>query len=156
MADDSTSGGSNANNGQSETTSEAFNRQNTLEAEIAALSPQAQERARFVQELGKDQLEAEKKAQQRSHAHRVMKVQIGLLENYVRDRSARPEEIRADPEPDLQVIRDQAERMVQQREAFYREQTQRVTEQNLRQIIAMDRRGQFQSEPEQEHDQEHD
>lgn len=156
MANDSTSDRSNANNGQSETTSEAFNRQNDLEAEIASLSPKAREKARFVQELGKDQLEAEKKAQQRSHSHRVMKAQIGLLENYIRDRSERPEEIRADPAPDLQVIRDQAERMVQQREAFYREQTQRVTEQNLRQIIAMDRRGQFQSGPEQEHDREHE
>lgn len=143
MSDNIKQDGHDANSGGDGTMSSEFNRKNELAAQVAKLSPKALEQAKFVEQLGAERLDTERKSQQRAHSHRVLKEENKLLKNYILDRSERPEEVRVDPTPDLQIISDQAERMVSQREAFYLKEVERGTEANLRQIIAKDRQGGF-------------
>jgi len=154
MSDDIKDDGHDANSSGDGTMSAEFNRQNELAAQVAKLSPKALEQAKFVEQLGAERLETERKSQQRAHGHRVLKEENKLLKNYILDRSERPEGVRVDPTPDLQIISDQAERMVSQREAFYLKEVERGTQANLRQIIAKDRQGGFDGHS--DHDTEHE
>lgn len=156
MADDTRPDGHDANSEANGTVSAEFNRKQDLADQIARLSPKALEQAKFVEKLGQDRLDNERKAQQRFHAHRVMKEENKLLKNYILDRSERPEEIRIDPTPDLQVIAEQAERNVGQREAFYMREIERGTEANLRQIVAQDRQGGFDGHDGHDQEPEHE
>ena len=141
MSKDTTLGGGNSNLPADASMSEAFNRQNELAEQVAKLSPGAQEKVRVIRELSVERLEAEKRNQQRSHAYRVLKQKVELLENYIRDPSPRPDEIRADPSPDLKIMDEQAERMVADKEAFYRRHIEREAEANIRQVIVSERKG---------------
>lgn len=156
MSNNTRQDGHNANSVADSSVSAEFNRKNELAQQVAQLSPKALEQAKFVEQLGADRLETERKSQQRAHGHRVLKEENKLLKNYIRDRSERPEEVRIDPAPDLDIIGQQAERMVSQREAFYLKEVERGTEANLRQIVAKDRQGGFEGPAEHDREAEHD
>ncbi|RDJ21082.1 hypothetical protein DWF00_07635 [Bosea caraganae] len=141
MSKDTMSGGGNSNSPADAPMSEAFNRQNELAAQVANMSPAAQEKVRMIRELSAQRLEAEKRKQHNSHEYRVLKQKVELLTNYIRDPAPRPAEIRADPSPDLKIIDDQAERMVADKETFYRRHIEREAEANIRQVVVSERKG---------------
>jgi len=157
MSDDTRSGDSNANSGKGARISETFNeRRDALAEQVAQLSPEAQEKCRMIRDLSDQRLETEKRNQQRSHQFRVYKQQVTLLENYIKDQSERPPEIRADPTPDLDIILRQAERMVKEREEFYVRHIEREADANIRQIVVGERQGQGFRRNEPQHDHEQD
>ncbi|MCK0197420.1 hypothetical protein MWN34_10895 [Ancylobacter sp. 6x-1] len=153
MSEDTKSGGGSANSGGRGPMREAFNRDNDLDSQIAALPPETRRKVEVLQELKGERLEAEHRAQQRSHGFRLMRTKVELLENYIRDQSERPPEVRADPTQDLVIINEQAERMVAEREAFYLRNIEREAEANIRQIIASARSGEDRSR-QPDHDRE--
>ncbi|MBS7537744.1 hypothetical protein [Ancylobacter lacus] len=153
MSEDTKSGGGSANSGGRAAMSEAFNRENDLAQQIATLSPEGKRKVEMVRELSSERLDAEKRAQQRSNGFRLMRTKVELLENYIRDQSDRPPEVRANPTQDLVIINEQAERMVAEREAFYLRTIEREAEANIRQIIASERQGQDRSR-QPDHDRE--
>lgn len=144
MSDDSMSGSGNANSAGANAgkTSQAFNRDQDLAQQVAGLSPAGKEKVKLVQELGEQRLEQERRQQQRSHAFRVMREKVELLRNYIHDQALRPAGARQDPTQDLVIIDEQAERMVQEREAFYLRTIDREVDSNIRQIVSGERRGQ--------------
>jgi hypothetical protein len=154
MSEDTKSGRPGASLDATRPVSPAFNRENDLEQQISALSPKAQEKCRMLQQLGTDRLDTEKRNQQRSHDYRVMKVKIDLLTGYIRNQGARPGSVKQDPTPDLEVIDQEAERIVRDREGFYQSVIHRETEANLRQIIAQERQGRSAGHGEPDHDRE--
>lgn len=152
MSEDTKDNAANANNGLTA----AFNRDERLAHDIANLSPAGIETCKNIEAVAAQRMETEKRNQQRSHAHRILKTKVELLENYVRDQSERPAEIKADPSADLKVIDEQAERMVREKEAFYLRTIERETEANLRQVVAMERGGHDFSQSEMDREQDMD
>lgn len=156
MANDTTSKEPGAKLDQTQPISGEFNKQNTLADLITSASPRAQEKAKMLLELRDERLENEKRTQQRHHSYRLYRTRVELLENYIMDPSPRPDGVRADPAQDVRIIREQAERMVSEREEFYQRHIEREAEANIRQVIANDRQGREvdRTSQDQEHEQE--
>lgn len=127
--------------------SAGFNQSNELEDQIAAASPEAQQKIRVLQEVRDDRLQEEHKKQQRAHQFRVQRCQVGLLEKYVEDQALRPDEIKKNPAQDLNIIREQSERMVGEREKYYLDNIGKETDRSIQQVLEKDRNGQSLNEP---------
>lgn len=141
MSKDTISGNGNSNSPADTSMSEAFNRQNELAEQVANLSPAGQEKVRMIRELGGERLEAEIRRQQNSHEYRYMKEKVALLEAYIRNPAPRPDAIKADPTPDLDIINEQAKRIVTEREKYYRTRIERDADANIRQVVVSERKG---------------
>ena len=136
MTDDTKSASGNANS-----PNKAFNSGQKLAHDIANLSPDGQKLCKEISKVSAERMQAEKDSQKRSHNYRVMKSKVELMEKYILDQSSRPAEIRANPEPDLKIIHEEAERMVREKEEFYLLNIEREADANLRQVVAMERGG---------------
>ncbi|WP_439629966.1 hypothetical protein [Shinella sp.] len=150
MSQDSKDNAVNANNGLSDT----FNRKEKLAHEIAKLSPSGLQICKKIEAVAAERLENEKRQQQRFHSHRVLKEKVGLLENYIREQSEKPAEIKADPSADLKIIQEQSERIVADREQFYLRTIEREADANLWQVVSMERGGHNFSAEMGEHEQD--
>ena len=136
MTQDSKSGGSGSNSGRGRSMSADFNEGHDVAQQIAQLSPEARQKAQMVQELGDESLDTERKSQQRAHNFRVMKTKVDLYENYVMSPALRHPEGKAQ---DIEIINQEAERIVTAREEYHLDQITKGTEAKIRHLIAKDR-----------------
>ncbi|EFO32564.1 hypothetical protein TRICHSKD4_2366 [Roseibium sp. TrichSKD4] len=130
-----------------------FNQDAKLGADIAKASPEAQKTVNDLLKLEESRLQTETRNQERSHEFRVLKEKDRLMQDYF----SSPQPIPSDPQA-KQVVYDEisnsAERMVSEREQYYRDQITRQTDQNIREVVKMDQQGIVPSH-DQSHDQEH-
>lgn len=117
-----------------------FNLDAKLGADIAKSSPEAQQTISQLYKLEESRLVSEEKAQIRSREFRVLKEQSRLTEKFFSE----PSPIPNDPEAKklvFETIKDQAERTVAEREAYFKNQIKNQTDQNVREVIKMDQQG---------------
>lgn len=153
MTDDNKSDSGNANFGKDGKLTEAFSKERDIEAMISSLSPEGQKNARFLQELASQKREEELKSQKRHHAHRVLATKVEMLEKYIRSPHPRPESVKADPSPDLDIIDQEAERTVCDRERYFLDKIEQQATTDIRQLVVNERKGQ---QPDHEPDNEPD
>lgn len=117
-----------------------FNPEAKLGADIAKSSPEAQQTISQLYKLEESRLISEKKAQNRSREFRVLKEQSKLTGKFFSEPSPMPN----DPEAKklvFETIKDQAERTIAEREAYFKNQIKNQTDQNVREVIKMDQQG---------------
>jgi hypothetical protein len=135
--------------------SERFNQSNDLETQISTLSATGQRECRAIQTLSEERLESEIDSQKRSHGYRVMKEQVKRLEDYVRQPAPRPPGILHDPTNDLNIIREQSEKTVRDREAHFQDRIRKEAVANVKLVVARERKGQQPERDNHEHEQGH-
>jgi len=136
MTQDNKSGGGGTNSGRARSMSADLNEGQDIAQQITQLSPEAQQKARIVQELGDESLETERRSQQRAHSYRVMKTKVELYENYVMNPAPRHPDAKAQ---DIEIINQEAERIVTAREEYHLDQITKGTDAKIRHLIAKDR-----------------
>jgi hypothetical protein len=136
MTQDSKSGSGWSNSGRGRSMSADFNEGHDVAQQIAQLSPEARQKAQLVQELGDESLDSERKSQQRAHNFRVMKAKVELLENYILNPIQRHPDGKTQ---DIEIINQEAERIVSAREEYHLDQITKGTEAKIRHLIAKDR-----------------
>ncbi|MEO1748409.1 MAG: hypothetical protein AAFR27_07300, partial [Pseudomonadota bacterium] len=115
-------------------------------------SPKAQEKINDLLKLEESRLETEIKNQNSSRKFRVLREKDRLTQECF----ASPQLVPSDPQAKQVIyneISQSAERMVAEREAYYRDQISRQTDNNIREVIRMDQQGIV---PAQNHERDHE
>ncbi|MBL4761028.1 MAG: hypothetical protein JKY80_09350 [Mariprofundaceae bacterium] len=133
-----------------------FNDDAKLGADIAASSPEAKKTINDLLKLEDSRMESEVKSQTRSREFRVLKEKDRLTEKFFNEPSPMPNT----PEAKAlvyQTIDDQANRVVDERQKYYREQIPTQTDKNIREVLKLDREGLLSAHDQsQKHDQDHE
>ena len=134
----------NANSSQKQETTSArsgFNKANYLENRIAKASPKAQEEVRKIQSYGARSMSDLKTYQGKIHEQKVAEEKNKLFQKYFNEDALRP----TDPESkkkDLEIIDQQAETKICQREEWHQKNLERATESHIRACLDIDRENQ--------------
>lgn len=133
---DTNSDRSSANSGE---VSKEFDKQNALEQRIAQASPEGQRQIKERQLLSAEQQEKQLRNQTYNHKHRVAHEENRLLRQYIESAAPRPDTPESKKQ-DLQIIKEDAERIVTQREQHYYDQIQKQADSDVRHILSKDER----------------
>lgn len=128
-----------------------FNLETERGQRIAEASPEAQKMIQDQITLEDRQMENEQRSQARSHEFRVLKERDKLTREFFES----PQPIPSDPAAKQvihQNICEQADRRVNEREAYYRDQISKQTDRNVDEILKMD----FERQQGQQHDPDQD
>lgn len=131
-----------------------FNADAKLGADVAAASPEAKKTINDLLVLEESRMASEAKSQKRSHEFRVLKEKDQLMKKFFSEPSPMPNT----PEAKAlvyQTVEDQANRAVDERQKYYRDQIPAQTDKNIREVLKLDKEPNL-SNFQQEHNQDHD
>lgn len=152
-SNESAANSSKAKIGEKNVIESIFNKDNALERRIAEAPPEIQEKARHMQRASQNAYEGIVAYQEKVHDQRVQERQAALMEKYLTGDAIRPDDPEARKQ-DIEIMKEEAEKQVVQREESYRKGHIRASEANIWASIKMDEQeqrldhGPQQSEPE--------
>lgn len=125
-------------NAKNSTIAEQFNLENAVGEQIASASPDAQNRVKDRLQLRDDRMEKERRDQGRSYQFRLNREKNQMMEKYITEDALRPNTAEARAQ-DLQIINEQAERRVNDRQDYYLNTIDREAKADVQQILSGDR-----------------